>query len=259
MVFYTVREDRQRQASIAIDGDGNVALVWEDEEFNPDRSLIRFARYSSSLEEVVFSDTAFLSEDENQETEYPDIAVNSADEFLAVWVDDDDQVKGTFFTYDDPPEEDLRISAEGVDANPRYPRVAALLDDYHLAVWEDHRDDSGGRIYGRLVDGRGDVVGVADFRIDSGSDAAERPAATAFDQEQRFLVVWAHGQEANDHISGALVDTSGNTLDAPFVLVEGAGSINGLDVVASRDNPGDFILVWEDDGDIKGKLFSIGF
>ncbi len=256
---FSVRLDRQRNPAIAVDREGKVVIVWEDEELNPDRCLIRFADYDSALGEVNLYNTTYLSNNTSRETEFPDIAVNDDSAFLAVWVQEDRQVNGLSFTAYQLAEEDLALSAPGRDVGARSPRVAALADDFFLVVWEDHREGASGSVYGRFVNTLGETVGETDFRIDDSPGAATCPAVTAFADEGLFLVVWADARDAEQQVRGILVDARGDPQGPSFVLTTAGLSITRIDAAASESFSGEFVLVWEDNGVMSANLYAIAF
>lgn len=256
---YWVREGRERNPAIAVDRDGVVAMVWEDEEYDPDHCLLRFAEYDSGLDKVNLYDPRFLSNNSSRETEFPAIAVNTNSEFLAVWIDEDRQIKGRYFTAYQFSDKDLVLSEADRNVRPKDPKVAALSDDFYLVVWEDHRDGDAGRIYGRLVSGVGQLVGETDFRIDDRPGAATRPAVTAFEDRGLFLVVWGEACDSGQQLCGLFLDARGDPQGPSFSLIEGVQSLNELDVAASQSFSGEFVLVWQDGSALQANLYSTDF
>jgi len=252
----------QENSAIAVNGDGYAACVWES-KLTDTQVQLRFARFSDSSDQVkVEDDVLDVSDNYNSDQQDPDIAVNSDDEFLVVWTKDDNDIKANLFERGKlEPKDDFKVALSSAEGDRGKPRVAALRDDYFFVVWEDERSrpEREAEIWGRLVTGKEEFVNASDFRVDDSPVAARRPAVTALEDRDQFLVVWADGRAGDHRIYGLLVDTTGKVIGASFFIAQAGAELKRIDVTAGKDDarPGEFILAWEENDELRAGLYRL--
>ncbi len=261
--IYHILYGRVKYPSIAVTRTSEAACVFVDEDRDPsnDISLVRFARYDRG-EVLLGKYIYYLSEDgASRETDIPEVAINGRDDFLAVWKEENKRIEGTFIEISNLQfDDDERYSSSGCVPSG-FPRVTALEDDYFLVYWEDSRSGQP-QVYARIADDQGRALGESDFRVDDTPGLARKPSAVAFEDNQKFLIVWSDDRAggSDQELYGRLVDPERRQPEGQgFFLGRAKGPIAWIDAVASKRYEGEFLVAWQDDDGVKAGLYRIGF
>jgi uncharacterized repeat protein (TIGR01451 family) len=267
----------QIHPSVAIDGDGNVVVVWESIAHPNDPMLVSsiLGQRYDSLGAAVGGEfqvntvtTAFHA--------YPAVATGAAGELAVVWQSypfDGSAYNVSGRVYDsggNPIGGELQVNTytPGIQRNATLARAGGEF----LVVWQSFgssgTDLSSFSVLGQRIDGSGTLQG-GEFQVNTYTTGSQDyPAVAADGSGGQFLVVWessdASGDPSNQSIQGQRFDSLGMPLANQF-------QVNAY-TTSSQSRPhltaaagGDFLVVWDSfgsggtDGDmnsVQGRLFA---
>ena len=230
---------------VAIDTDGNAVSVW-CQLSSPTEYSIFANRYDSALgtwegAEIIQAGTT--------DALYPDVAIDTNGNAIAVWYQDDGTGSYRIFAnrYD---------AATGMWENPMiiqvgsgdaaYPKVAVDTSGNAIAVW--YQDDGTGsyRIWANRYDTALGTWGTAGV-IQSGSGDAESPRV-AVDTNGNAVAVWYQDDgTVNYNIWANRFDAASGTWGTAVLIQKGTGDAAYPSVAVNPDGNG--VAVWyQDDG-----------
>ena len=187
-----------------------------------------------------------------------DMAVAPSGNFIVVWEDDRDQdgcfeIRAGSFT---PDKKDLldpftvNSTSSGQQINPA---VAWNVSEAFVVVWQDDSNLNGlHQIKARVFEADG-TERIAQFTVNVAASGEQTDPDVAMDANGNFVVVW---EDDTDNDGLYQVHARGFNADglerwSQFTVnVEGAGQ--QTDPAIAMNPSGDFLIVWEDDGNNDG-------
>ena len=271
---FTVNTDSAGQQflpDIAMDSDGNFAVVWMDDptgNFKFERIMMR-AFYADGSARSKSMNVSNTSEGNHLA---PAVATNGCD-IAIVWQDDTDdndfyEIRARSYSPSDCDSDDalatlvydLHVNSES-SGQQKLPDVAMDRDGNFVVVWEDDSDGNDTyQIYARGFDRLGRER-IHDWTVNSEASGQQLKPAIAMDFEGNFVVAWQDDLDGNDvyQIRARGFDAAGaerfrdftvNTVAAgqqkePAIAMDGDGNF----IIAWQSNADD---AWEDDVDARG-------
>jgi len=250
----------QRNADVAMGGDGDVFVVWEADQNDNEIFEIRGAAYNPEGTERI--DPFTVNGTSSGQQLMPAVAMDGSGRFVVVWEDDSNQ-NGLF-----------QVRARGFDSNAieRIEQFTVNVHSVGQQVLPDIAMDSNGNFIvvwahdGNLdenfeIEGRGfradGTQSIAEFTVNDSSSGQQSDPAVAMDSSGNFVVVWADAKDSDGsfdvHARG--FDVGGTEHIAQFT-VNAHSTGQQADPAIAMDSNGNFVVVWEHDGNSNG-LFNI--
>ena len=239
--------------SLAMDGDGNFVIVYEDEY---DSSKRIFAKKYDRNRNLIKSfqiepDTTFGQI-------YPSIAMNMSGNFVVAWQcpEKDGSIFGIFAKrFDDeanPIGEEFQVNTTTYQSQHE-PVVSIADNGKFIIVWESYmQDGSGEGVYAQLYDSDGKPI-EGEFRVNTFIENDQQEPSVAMDSIGNFVVTWRSGWDYNDPNSGQdgscngifaqRFDVNGNKIDEEF-QVNTYIQYDQAHPSVAMDSDGDFIVTW---------------
>ena len=241
---------QQTDPDIAMDGNGNFVVVWEDDRdsdglyqvkargFNAD-STERFAQFTVNVNSA------------GQQTD-PRIAMEGSGKFVVVWEDDRDsnglfQVHGRGFDADGV-ERIARFTVNSNSAGQQTePDIAMDGSGNFFVVWDDDRDTNGlFQIHGRGFDADG-IERIAQYTVNVNSAGQQFNATVAMNATGDYAVAWEDDRDDDGefHVRMRGFDADGME-NFPHTKVDCIEPAQHLDPVIGIDRAGRIVVFWDD-------------
>ena len=150
---------------VAMDSAGNFVVVWENYNYYlaPGRRRILVRRFGSSGTPA--GPDFELNTTLDDQRGYPDVAVDSAGNFVVVWTETYVSIQGRRLDATAAPVgSEFRVDEPAFDGFPFHPKVSTDGSGNFVVVWQDYRS-----IYGREFSSAGTPVG-SQFKVEGGVD-----------------------------------------------------------------------------------------
>lgn len=253
----------QSDPAIAVDGNGNSIVVWQDTR-NDYYGAIFVQRYSQSGAK---SGVNIQVNDEIGHIAYassPAIAVDRRGNFIVAWVDTryGENIYAQRFSGNGTKSgTNFRVNDSLSYQQPCSPSIAISDSGGFMVVWQAVRNGSSNNdIHAQRYSLDGTKSGP-NFQIndDLGNYEQRTPSAAA-DGRGNFIIVWGDCRNGDDDIYGQRYSGNGTKMGTNFRVNDDPGkSRQEYPAIAANDS-GNFIVVWQDYRDIKlltyGQCFS---
>ncbi|MDF1635825.1 cadherin repeat domain-containing protein, partial [Mycoplana sp. MJR14] len=147
------------------------------------------------------------------------------------------------------------------EAGQLTPSVAALADGGYVIAWTLNdtagSDTSGGVIRATHFDANGEVVGTADFEVNSTTNGAQSNVKIAALADGGYVITWRSADGADSDIRARVFDADGTATGDDFVANSTTAG-NQLTPSISTLDDGRFLMVWssaESPAVIRGRVF----
>jgi len=253
----------QYYPAIAVDGAGNVVVVWEDER-NGDRDIYA-QRYAADGTPI---GNNFKVNDDNSSAgqESPAIAIDAAGNFVVVWRDErngDWDIYAQRYAADGTPiGSNFRVNDDSGSEWQYSPAITVDGSGNFVVVWTDERNDRDGDIYAQRYAADGTPIGN-NFKVNDDSGSANQYSpAIAVDAVGNFVVVWMDKRNGWDgDIYAQRYAADGTPIGGNFKVNGDTGSAGQESPAIAIDAAGNFVVVWQDerndrDGDIYAQRYA---
>lgn len=234
----------QWDPELGSDSLGNFKITWLD--YSPDQGRICGQLYTAAGLAIGENFLIYPDSSDIKQT-WSDMAVNSAGDFVIVWVgarDLDRNLYMRIFRADGTPAGDvIQVNDDTTDARQYFPEVAINSHGYIVIAWNDSRDNSQ-NIYGQRFTPNGISAGN-NFRVFEGPDhPAEGECAVAIDDSGRFIITAVDDYYFD--LIGQRFNQDGERLGDLFT-VNDTELVNGASYPAiDAERSGGFIITWVD-------------
>lgn len=244
----------QLRPRVAMSPGGSWVAVWEDDS-SPDDGAGNFDIMMRGFAPggcVGFSDRLVNANSAGHQ-QSPAVAMDSAGNFVVVWVDDADdngiyQIHGRGFR----PNGSERIARFTVNSTATgqqtAPAIAMAPDGSFVVAWEDDPQNNGNAqimVRGFRADG---TQRFADMSVHSSVAGKRIRPAIAMDSTGGFVVAWQDDSDANDtyqiHARGFNAD---GTQRFGRITVNSVSAGQQRNPAIAMDSTGAFVVAWEDD------------
>lgn len=251
----------QKDASIAMDAEGNSVVVWNSYRQDGDSGGIFAQRFDSNCAPIGPEFQVNTTTVGNQTN--PSVAMNGAGNFVVVWQGPGAGEEEIFGQRFDPNHQPLgaefRVNTY-TDDSQLYPSVAVHDDGNFAVVWESQNipeDNNNTSICAQLFDSSGNAVG-SEFIINDTPGRCRYPDV-AVDPNGNFAVAWLRDATANSIMA--------RLYNPDAVPVEGARQVNTEDFSTltrpsiAMSSTGRFVIAWDGHpelgslDDIHGRLY----
>ena len=237
----------QKDAAVAMDGQGNFIVVWNSYRQDGDSGGIFGQRFNATGESLASEFQINTTTSGNQAS--PTIAMDAAGNFVVVWqgpgTSDEDIFAQRFDPNGQPLGVELHVNRY-TDSQQLYPAVVMNTTGQFMVVWESQNipeDPNKTSICGQLYDTSGSTIGP-EFTINS-QPATCRYPAVAMDSDGNFAVVWMKESSKNS-IVARLYNANGSAGTEPFVV--NTVSFNSIAQPSiAMDDSGYFVVTWDGD------------
>ncbi len=249
----------QNESVVEIDADGNVIVVWTDDNALDGQNEGIFARRFDAAGTPIDATEWQVASTWAYKQRTPAIAMNNNGQFVIVWQDSkaDGQNEGVFAKRFDANANPL--DAPGTPGEAEFQVNTSWLKNQHLAdvaidnagnfvvVWAaEQQDASEEGIWGQLYDASGNRTGPSEFQVHTTETWDQINPSVAMDANGDFVVVWEH-----DTAEFGPKDIRFQQFDKTATKIGGeqtannstTGDQNAPDV--SMDAQGNFVIVWD--------------
>jgi hypothetical protein len=239
----------QGAPAVAVDGNGNAVVVWEDSRFGNDD--IYGQRLDANGNKLWVYDVRVHSYNWTESQWSPAVAVDSSGSAVVVWRDfrSDENIYGQRLDADGNRlwGGDRRVNSDSGTAYQLHPAVAISGSGNVTVVWQDHRRGSDD-IYSQQLDVSGYKLWVADVQVNSDTGTASQwSPALAVDGNGNAVVVWQDFRNGDADIYAQKVDASGNRLwTADMCVNSDNGTASQWSPAVVMDSDGNSVVVWQD-------------
>lgn len=256
---YTTND--QRRSAIGVDDLGNFTIVWAGVAQSGLLADIQGQRYSA--EGIPLGGEFLISSYTSERQQRPDIAVDSAGNFVVVWQSygssgsdtDKDSIQARRYDADGNPIGDqFQVNTYTTNAQ-RNPAVASDDAGNFVVVWgsggSNGSDTSFSSVLGQRYDADGFPVG-AEFQVNTSTTGYQQYPAVARDSDGDFVVVWqsevSTGSDSlgfsiqAQHFAASGTPLGGETQINTYTLS------NQLLPAVSSNGEGRFVVTWESFG-----------
>ena len=193
--------DRQQDATVAMDADGDFVVVWESYGQDGSEFGIFARRYDAAgmPQGAEFQVNGFITDDQDD----PVVAMDADGNFVVAWESNgpDGSGDGVFARRYDaagvPQSSWFQVNgfASGSQDNPA---VAMDADGDFVVAWDSFgQDGSFDGVFARRYNAAGVPQG-AEFQVNSFTSNQQKDAAVAMDADGDFVVVWESGSQDGD-------------------------------------------------------------
>ncbi len=243
--------DRQQDAAVAMDADGDFVVVWESYGQDGSRNGVFAQLYDAAgvPQGAEFQVNGFITDDQAD----PAVAMDADGNFVVVWESDfqDGSFNSVFARRYDaagaPQSSWFQVNdfATGSQDNPA---VAMDADGNFVVVWDSYgQDGSFDGVFARRYNAAGAPQG-AEFQVNSFTSNQQKDAAVAMDADGAFVVAWEDGsQDGDDYgIFAQRYDAAGVPQGTEF-QVNSYTSSHQENPAVTMDADGDFVVAWRSD------------
>ena len=238
----------QRSPAVAVDGSGNVVVVWTDERSDPNGDIYaqRYAADGSPL-----GANFRVNDDSGGARQWsPAVAVDGSGNVAVVWTDGrqgDRDIYGQRFASDGGPlGVNFRINDDSGRARQWRPAVAADGSGNVMVVWEDERNDTYGDIYAQRYAADGSPVGANVKVNDDSGRAGQGSPAVAVDGSGNVVVVWTDERNGDQDVYAQRYAAGGTPLGANFMISDDSGGARQYSPAVAVDDSGNVVVAWTD-------------
>jgi hypothetical protein len=251
----TYTTNRQYQAAVASDANGNFVVVWQS--YGPDGHYSGvFGQRFNALGVRQGSEFRVNTYTTHQQIR-PAVSADASGNFVVVWDSfyQDGNAIGVFGQRFDaagvPQGSEFRVNSYTTDFQ-YLPAVASAPGGSFLVVWTSlaSQDGDGAAVMGQRFNAAGVRQG-SEFRINTYTTSAQFDAAVSADGNGNFVVVWSSPQDDSGPVAtgivGRRVDAAGVLQGSEFQVNTYTTSTQSRASVAS-DAHGNFVVAWESFG-----------
>jgi hypothetical protein len=236
----------QAVPAVALDGEGNFVIVWQD--YRNGHWDIYAQRYNCSVTPLGAN---FKANDDGGTAVQgaPDIAVDGSGNFIITWHDDRD---GSFDVYAQrynsagtPLSSNFKVNDDAGTADQGDPAIFVDGSGNFILTWHDGRDGNDD-IYVQRYDPSGTPVD-ANFKVndDPGTATQDHPAIAA-DGPGNFIITWHDERNENEDIYAQRYDSSATPLGANFKVNDDPGATYQRNPAIALDGSGNSVITWQD-------------
>jgi len=237
----------QKDAAVAMDGQGNFIVVWNSYRQDGDSGGIFGQHFIATGEPLGSEFQINTTTSGNQAT--PSVAMDAPGNFVVVWqgpgLSDEDIFAQRFDPNSQPLGVEFQVNSYS-DSQQLYPAVAMNTTGQFMVVWESQNipeDPNKTSICSQLYDSSGSTIGP-EFTINS-QPATCRYSAVAMDSDGNFAVVWMKEASKNSVVA-RLYNADGSAGTEPFAV--NTISFNSITQPSvAMDGSGHFVVTWDGD------------
>jgi len=240
--------------AVAVDGNGNAIVVWQDSRGSGD---IYAQKLDADGNKLWTTDVRVNSDSGTAWQWFPTVAARGNGNAIVAW---EDFRSGSSDIYaqklnaggDKLWTSDVRVNSDSGTASHEFPAVVVDGSADAVIVWHDDRNGSGdnGDIWAQKLDGTGNRMWVADVRVDSDSGTASQwHPDVAVDEAENLYIVWEDSRDRNGDVDiyAQKIDGQGNKSWAFDVRVNSdSGRAWQEHPSVAVDGSGNAVCVWED-------------
>ena len=240
----------QHRPAVAMDGSGNVIVVWED--CRNQCGDVYAQRLDRSGNRLWVDDVRVNSDSGTAVQFWPAVSVDGGGNAVVVWLY---LQSGTTDIYAQKLDGsgsqlwavDTRVNSDGGTADRRDPTVVVDKNGHAVIVWDD--EPNGNKdIYAQKLDGSGSKLWTADVRVNSDSGTASQyDPVVAIDESGNAFLVWEDYRNGDADIYGQRLDGHGTKLWPVDIPVNSdGGAVDHIHPAVALDENGNAIVVWMD-------------
>lgn len=246
----TMTISSQRDPEVAMDADGNFAVVWQSRYQDGSNYSIYAQRYNNNGKKVG-SEFQINTETLNNQLD-PNIAMDMDGNFVVAWRSDA-ETNSLFQVYaksyhsacgTHPVGEEFQVNIATISAQ-RDPRIATDRNGNFVIVWESVQDGDDFGIYGQLYNSNGTKISD-EFQINTRTIDNQSNPSVAMDEDGSFVVVWQSFNQdgSGDGIYGQRYSSNGSKLDGEF-RVNNETNNSQINPSIAIDEDKEFVVVWQ--------------
>ena len=237
----------QKDAAVAMDGQGNFIVVWNSYRQDGDSGSIFGQRFSATGEPLGSESQINTTTSGNQAS--PTVAMDAAGNFVVVWqgpgLSDEDIFAQRFDPNGKPLGAEFQVNSYA-DSQQLCPAVAMNVGGQFVVVWESQNipeDPNKTSICGQLYDSSGSTIGP-EFTVNN-EPAICRYPNVAIGDNGSFVVVWMK-ESGKNSIMARLYNADGSAATEPFAV--NTISFNSITQPSiAMAGSGHFVVVWDGD------------
>jgi len=264
----------QENPSVAMDGNGNFVVVWEDTRNGFGNYNYDFDIYAQRYDaEGNPQGSNFRVNDDDvgaymQDQESPAVAMNGSGSFIVAWVDGRSEGSNKDIyaqIYDEsgiPQDSNFIVNDDAGSNKCKYPTVATDENGNFVIGWQDERNGyNNPDIYAQMYDAIGTPQG-SNFMVndDTGTNFQSYPSI-GMNNNGDFIIAWEDKRNGygNSDIYAQGYDTSGIPQDSNFMVNDDTGTDPQYYPSIVMNNNGDFIVAWTDGRNGNSDIYAQGY
>ena len=247
----------QRNASVAMDADGDFVIAWESDEQDGFRFGIFARRYQADGTALDASDVPINTFTSNSQ-QRPSIAIDADGDYIIAWeseLQDGDgygifarryQADGTALDASD-----VLINTYTTNYQQR-PSVAMDADGNYIIAWQSGnyagvtQDGSSYGVFARRYQADGTALDASDVPINTYTTSYQQSPSVAMDADGDFVVVWeSRGQDNDDDGVFARQYRADGTAVGSEIQVNTYTTMRQRNPSVAMDTNGNFVVAWE--------------
>jgi hypothetical protein len=232
---------------VALDGSGNVVVVWED--LGNGHHAIYAQRLDAHGNRMWSSDVRVSADSDVAYQDDPAVAVDENGSAIVVWDEGDICAQRLDADGNRLWPADVRVSTDSDEGYQHDPSVAGDRNGNAIVVWGESRSgEDAAEVYAQRLDTDGNRLWAADIRVNSDAGIPEpySRAAVAVSENGDAVVVWEDERNGDDDIYAQRLDPTGNRLwTADLRVNSDSGGAYESDPAVAVDGDGNAIVVWE--------------
>ncbi|RMG61463.1 MAG: hypothetical protein D6715_13640 [Calditrichaeota bacterium] len=250
----------QGDSRLAIDGEGNFVIVWEDRR---NGNMDIYAQQYAANGTPGGSNVKVNDDGGNAQHSDPSLAADSAGHVIVVWLDGrnagGDIYAQRFAPDGTPVGPNFKVNDDATGAGQWNPDVAADYGGNFVVVWEDDRNGNQD-IYAQRFAADGTALG-ANFKVNTAGQPAGNPSV-AMNCSGSFVVVWEDLRNGNYDVYGQRYSADGTPVGHNFKVNDDSGAEWQRDPSVACDEAGNFVIAWSDtrngNSDIYAQRYAAG-
>ncbi len=235
--------------SIAMDGDGDFIICWQDER-NGDRYPHIYGQRYNSLGDTLGANFRVNDDAGTSGQGSPSLAMDGDGDFVICWVDDRNDCWGDIYAQrysssGDTLGANFKVDDDVGSSCQCWPSIAMDAGGDFVICWYDCRNDNPD-IYAQRYSSLGNTLGV-NFRVNDDAGTSDRGwPSISIDGDGNFVICWHDYRNGDADIYAQRYSSLGDTLGANFRVNDDAGTNDQRYPSIALDGDGNFVICWHD-------------
>lgn len=236
----------QLNPSIAMDGNGNFVIVWQDERDNITK--IYYQCYDSYGNKLGVNKKADYNVNSASERN-PSIAMDVKGNFVIVWENNlflDTDIYYQKFNRDGIAQgESKKVNNNSGKYVDYFPSIAMDSSGNFIILWQDYMNGKWDILYQRL-NNSGTAQGINIKVCDDSGSSGRYPLKVSLNDNGKFIVVWYDIKNENSDIYFQIFDNNGLAQGVKTKANNDVGPSKQTAPAIAMDKSGNFVIAWQD-------------
>jgi len=243
---------------VGIAENGSFVIVWAGTD-KQDGFLDIYAQRYDAEGNSLGAITRITVHRENNNSDYPDIAMMKNGNYVIVWQKNEDIYAKLFNASGEATSQIILVNDDTEYEFQRRPVVGISENGSFTVAWYDRRDRTSDimnyDIYAQRFDSTGNKLG-SNFKVndEESSDYNQIDPSIAMDSTGNFIITWRDYRNDPSDIFAQRYDDDGNKIGTNFIVTDDGGSSGQAFPSVSMANDGTYAVAWLD---ARGGYYSV--